>query len=73
MPFILRGVRLEGVDSVMIPQAKRIAAWQLLAETLADDDFEKVFAAECKLADTPAAAKKILAGEVSGRFLVNPN
>lgn len=73
MPFILRGVRLEGVDSVMIAQNKRVAAWQLLAGTLADDDYEKVFAAECKLADAPAAAEKILAGEVSGRFLVNPD
>lgn len=73
MPFILRGVRLEGVDSVMIPQARRVQAWQLLADTLAADDYEKVFAGECSLADTPAAAKKILDGEVSGRFLVNPN
>ena len=73
MPFILRGVRLEGVDSVMIPQKLRVRAWQLLAETLAAEDFEKVFAAECSLADAPAAAQKILDGEVSGRFLVNPN
>ncbi|MGI9338385.1 MAG: acryloyl-CoA reductase, partial [Gammaproteobacteria bacterium] len=73
MPFILRGVRLDGVDSVMIPQDRRVQAWQLLADTLAADDYEKVFADECALADAPAAARKILDGEVSGRFLVNPN
>lgn len=73
MPFILRGVRLEGVDSVMIPQARRLQAWQLLADTLDGADYEKVFAAECKLVDAAAAAAKVLAGEVSGRFLVNPD
>ena len=72
MPFILRGVRLDGVDSVAIPQPLRLRAWQLLADTLAGGDYEKVLAGECALADTPAAAEKILSGEISGRFLVNP-
>ncbi len=72
MPFILRGVRLDGIDSVEIPQELRLKAWGLLSQTLAAEDYEKVFAGEVSLGEAAAAAERVLSGEVSGRFLVKP-
>ena len=70
MPFILRGVKLIGVDSVMAPQARRIAAWSNLASEIKDDMLEKI-TQEISLAEALAWAPKILAGEVRGRLVVN--
>ena len=70
MPFILRGVRLEGVDSVMISLDRRRRAWQLLAETLNDEDYRRINAGNIALSDIPHAADKVLAGESNGRYLV---
>ena len=69
-PFILRGVRLIGVDSVMCPQAERRVAWERLARDL---DLSKLDAmtTEIGLADAIAQAPKILAGEVRGRLVVD--
>jgi acrylyl-CoA reductase (NADPH) len=70
MPFILRSVRLQGVDSVQAPMARRIAAWQRLATDL---DIAKLEALSfdvpfSELLDT---APKILAGQVRGRAIVD--
>jgi acrylyl-CoA reductase (NADPH) len=69
-PFILRGVKLIGVDSVMAPQARRIAAWSNLASEIKDDMLARI-TREISLAEALAWAPKILAGEVRGRLVVN--
>ena len=69
-PFILRGVSLLGVDSVMCPRPKRLVAWQRLARDL---DRAKLDATrtDIKLADVPATAQAIIEGRVRGRMVVN--
>lgn len=69
-PFILRGVALYGIDSVMASQAKRREAWRRLA---ADLDLAKLdsLSNEIGLKDIPAAAEAILAGRVRGRTVVS--
>jgi acrylyl-CoA reductase (NADPH) len=69
-PFILRGVSLLGVDSVMCPRPKRLVAWQRLARDL-DRDKLKATRTDIKLADVPATAQAIIEGRVRGRVVVN--
>ncbi len=71
-PFILRGVTLYGVDSVMAPKGKRIAAWNALAAEL-DPLRLAAITHEITLAEALAAASDILAGKVRGRLVVNVN
>ena len=68
-PFILRGVTLAGVDSVMAPKARRLEAWERLARDL---DLAKLDALTVTrpLADAPDLAKEILAGQVRGRVVL---
>jgi acrylyl-CoA reductase (NADPH) len=72
MPFILRGVSLLGIDSVMAPKAKRIAAWDLLARDL-DPALLEVIAHEIGLGEAIAAAADLIDGKVRGRVLVDVN
>ena len=72
MPFILRGVRLLGVDSVMAPKAARLAAWERLARDL-DPALIDVIGAEIGLSEAPAVAADLLAGKVRGRVIVDVN
>ena len=69
MPFILRGVTLAGIDSVMAPREKREAAWAQLAEHL---DLTKLDAmsSQATLDDLPDLGGKILAGQTRGRLIV---
>lgn len=69
MPFILRNIRLQGVDSVYCPAARRQLAWQRLGEILADDVYEQL-AMEIPLDAVPALANALLDGQVTGRTLV---
>jgi acrylyl-CoA reductase (NADPH) len=71
-PFILRSVRLVGIDSVMAPLPKRVAAWERLAHEL---DASKLAAItqEIALAEAVAHAPDLLAGKVRGRLVVNVN
>ena len=71
MPFILRGVRLEGVDSVMAPPAMREAAWALLAEHMTEDFCAQVEGETIGLSEVPAAGRKVLKGDFNGRILVD--
>ena len=71
-PFILRGVTLYGIDSVMAPLARRETAWQRLATDL-DRSRLNAMAKELGLAEALAAAPAILAGRVRGRLVVNVN
>lgn len=69
IPFLLRGVKLLGIDSVMCPQDRRRAAWGRLARDLPKD----ALAALCetaKLEDLPELGAKILKGETRGRVVV---
>lgn len=69
-PFILRGVKLIGVDSVMAPRERRIDAWANLALEMKEDTLQTI-TQEIGLADAMAWAPKILAGGVRGRLVVN--
>ena len=71
-PFILRGVTLVGVDSVMAPQQRRRAAWKRLAAELDRTKLETI-AKEISLDDAIAAAADVMAGKVRGRLIVNLN
>jgi len=71
-PFILRGVSLLGIDSVMAPRELREPAWDRLARDLdpaALDRMSKVIGLE----QVPAAAQEILAGKIRGRIVVDVN
>ncbi|MCJ8350260.1 MDR family oxidoreductase [Moritella sp.] len=69
-PFILRGITLAGIDSVMRPLADREEAWARLADILTDDDFTSI-GTEISLDEAVAAAHDLMAGKVRGRVLVN--
>ncbi|MFM8546209.1 MAG: MDR family oxidoreductase [Betaproteobacteria bacterium] len=71
-PFILRGVTLAGIDSVMCPRPIREQAWARLA---ADLDRNKLDAMtrEIGLAESLAVAPEVLAGKVRGRLVVDVN
>ena len=68
-PFILRGVALLGVDSVMAPRERRIEAWSRLARDL-DRGKLAAMTATVPLAEVPRIAEQILAGKVRGRVVV---
>lgn len=72
MPFILRGVDLLGIDSVMIPYERRVQAWNRLAKELPQSIMDQV-AEEISLAQLPERAQQMIAGQAQGRVLVNPN
>jgi len=69
-PFILRSVKLIGVDSVMAPKARRVAAWSHLAAEMKPETLATI-TQEINLADALNWAPKILAGQVRGRLVVN--
>ena len=70
MPFILRGVSLLGIDSVMAPMSLRKRAWERLSK---DINFEKLedMVVEAGLDQVQELAKDILQGQVRGRVVVN--
>ena len=70
MPFILRGVTLAGIDSVMRPLQDREEAWQRLAEILDDETFDDV-AEEISLEQVTETAEALIAGKVRGRVIVD--
>lgn len=72
MPFILRGVTLAGIDSVMAPAAKRQRAWDALAELIDTDRLREVYTVE-PLARVPELADELLAGRVKGRIVIDVN
>jgi len=70
IPFLLRGVNLLGIDSVMCPTPRREQAWARLARDLPLDLLESMIT-EARLEDLPRLAGEILAGKVRGRVVVN--
>jgi acrylyl-CoA reductase (NADPH) len=71
-PFILRGVTLYGIDSVMAPKALREQAWARLASDLDSSKLDSMVR-EIPLAGAIEAADQILAGRIRGRLVVNVN
>ncbi len=72
MPFILRNVRLQGVDSVLCPVDIRSAAWNRLLTDLPANALGEI-SNVIGLAELPQAAADIVAGKIQGRTLVDPN
>jgi acrylyl-CoA reductase (NADPH) len=70
IPFLLRGVNLLGIDSVMCPLPERIEAWHRLVRDLPLDCLERMIQ-RVPLSDLPELAPKILKGEVRGRVVVD--
>ncbi len=68
-PFILRGVTLAGIDSVMAPRPLREQAWAQLASRL-DPALLELMSTEITLDQAPEAAAQLMAGQVRGRWLV---
>ena len=71
-PFILRGVTLAGIDSVMAPVARRTQAWERLAREITPE----LLAGNTEtigLGDAVATAERLLAGQVRGRVVVDVN
>jgi acrylyl-CoA reductase (NADPH) len=69
MPFILRGVTLAGIDSVMAPLPRRQRAWDRLARDLDPGLLERMIE-EVPLAGAIAKAQQLMAGQVRGRVVV---
>lgn len=72
VPFLLRGVNLLGIDSVMCPFAERVQAWNRLASELPIDKLEAMIS-EHPLEDLPALGRAIVEGSVRGRIVVDVN
>jgi len=69
MPFILRGIKLLGIDSVYCPMERRQQAWQRLAKLLPATYFEQA-CEQITLEQVPNFAAKILRGQVKGRLVI---
>ena len=72
LPFILRGVNLLGIDSVMQPYAKRVECWGKAAEWIPLDRLDGMVR-EAPLGDLMELAGQILKGQVRGRVVINPS
>jgi acrylyl-CoA reductase (NADPH) len=72
IPFLLRGVNLLGIDSVLQPYDNRLRAWQRLAKDLPMDKLEAMIQ-PATLADLPQLGADILKGKVQGRVVVDVN
>ena len=72
MPFILRGVTLYGIDSVMAPASVRLPAWQRLARDLDKAKLASMIH-EIDLTEAVEKSREILDGKIRGRLLVNVN
>ena len=71
-PFILRGVTLAGVDSVMCPRPDRLEAWSRLARDL-DPALLELITHEISLSEAIPTAAELMAGKVRGRVVVDVN
>ncbi|WP_425052775.1 acryloyl-CoA reductase [Psychromarinibacter sp. S121] len=72
VPFLLRGVNLLGIDSVMQPYDNRVAAWKRVASDLPMDKLSAMIQ-PATLADLPRLGDEILKGQVRGRVVVDVN
>ena len=72
IPFLLRGINLLGIDSVMQPFDNRLRAWERIATDLPMDKLEAMIQA-ATLSDLPQLGADILQGQVKGRAVVDVN
>lgn len=72
VPFLLRGVNLLGIDSVMQPHERRVEAWSRIARDLPAALLERMIV-PATLRDLPALGADILAGRIRGRVVVDVN
>ncbi|MFK7837497.1 MAG: acryloyl-CoA reductase [Sulfitobacter sp.] len=72
IPFLLRGVNLLGIDSVMQPYDNRLRAWERIAKDLPMDKLEAMVQ-PATLSDLPKLGADILKGQVKGRVVVDVN
>ncbi len=72
LPFLLRGVNLLGIDSVMQPAENRQRIWQRLVDDLPLDKLDAITTVR-PLADIPQLASEILRGQVRGRTVIDVN
>ncbi len=72
IPFLLRGVNLLGIDSVMQPYENRLRAWERIAADLPMDKLEAMIQ-PAMLADLPELGRAILKGQIKGRVVVDVN
>ncbi len=72
IPFLLRGVNLLGIDSVLQPYASRVAAWNRIVTDLPQDLLDAMITM-APLSDVPHLGVEILAGKVRGRIVVDVN
>lgn len=72
IPFLLRGVNLLGIDSVMQPYENRVRAWKRIATDLPMDKLEAMIQ-PATLEDLPKLGEEILKGRVKGRVVVDVN
>lgn len=71
-PFILRGVKLIGIDSVMCPREKRLKAWQRLGADLDPSKLDMI-AHEIGLSEAIDTAHELMDGKIRGRIIVDVN
>ncbi len=71
-PFILRGVTLRGIDSVMASQLRRARAWAAMAELVDTELLASLYEVR-PMSELPALGEKILAGQVKGRVVIDVN
>ncbi|MDO6964769.1 acrylyl-CoA reductase (NADPH) [Rhizobium alvei] len=72
IPFLLRGVSLLGIDSVMRPYSERVAAWNRITTDLPLGMLEAMVT-EHGLSELPELGRAILAGQVKGRVVIDPS
>ena len=72
IPFLLRGVNLLGIDSVMQPFANRQAAWARVATDMPQDKLEAMITM-ATLEDLPRLGREILSGQIKGRTVIDLN
>ena len=72
IPFLLRGVNLLGIESVMQPYDNRLRAWERIAKDLPMDKLEAMVQ-PATLSDLPQLGRDILKGQVKGRVVVDVN
>ncbi len=71
-PFIIRGVTLRGIDSVMASQSKRQRAWDALSELLDPSQLAEIYRVE-PMSKLPVLAQQIVAGQIKGRIVIDVN
>jgi acrylyl-CoA reductase (NADPH) len=72
MPFILRGVTLRGIDSVMAARERRQRAWDDLAHLVDTDLLASIYRME-PMSAIPMLANEIIAGHIKGRVVIDVN